>query len=245
MPRRSKLLFPEVAQWTTVHVAAHPKDFTKALAIRFGVMRAAAASMVRELEESDFLQRSGSSTRPRFSAGPSRWVSQDYGLPDVDESLLWERDFSPFVDLPGNVRNILHHGFTEMVNKASDHSGGKRVHVKFECGLADMCVLSVMDDGIGIFRKIADTLDLPDPRLSLLELSKGKFTSDSSRHSGEGVFFTRGKQGRPAGRYGHHDVHQPVDAADLPRSIRAIHAGRAGRLLVQQDKHPREACRLR
>lgn len=190
MPRRTKLPFPEVAQWTTVHVAAHPKDFTSALATRFGVTRAAAAAMVRELEESDFLRRSGSSTRPRFSPGASRWVSRDYGLPGVDESLLWERDFSPFVDVPANVRNILHHGFTEMVNNANDHSGGKRVHVEFESGMANVCVLSVMDDGIGIFKKIADTLGLSDPRFSLLELSKGKFTSDKSQHTGEGVFFT-------------------------------------------------------
>ena len=190
MPRRSKLPFPEVAQWTTGHVAAHPKDFTKALAFRFGVTRAAAASIVRQLEASGFLLRFGGSTRPRFSAGATRWVSHEYALPDVDESLLWERDFSPFVELPDNVRNILHHGFTEMVNNASEHSGGERVHVELECGLAGMCVLRVMDDGIGIFRKITDTLKLPDPRLSLLELSKGKFTSDSSRHSGEGVFFT-------------------------------------------------------
>ncbi|MBQ1764469.1 MAG: STAS-like domain-containing protein, partial [Aquincola sp.] len=42
----------------------------------------------------------------------------------------------------------------------------------------------------GIFRKIARALDLPDERQALLELSKGKFTTDPTRHSGEGVFFT-------------------------------------------------------
>ncbi len=48
----------------------------------------------------------------------------------------------------------------------------------------------VTDDGVGIFQKIADELNLVDPRQSLLELSKGKFTSDPARHTGEGIFFT-------------------------------------------------------
>lgn len=190
MPRRSKLPFPEVAQWTTVNVGAHPIDFTQAMAARFGVTRAAAAVAVKQLEGNGFLQRSGGSTRPRFAPGPSRWISKSYLLPGIDESLLWERDFSPFVEIAANVKNILHHGFTEMVNNANDHSGGTTLHVEFELGLADICTLSVMDDGVGIFRKIADTLGLADPRLSLLELSKGKFTSDQTQHSGEGVFFT-------------------------------------------------------
>jgi hypothetical protein len=190
MPRRSKLPFAEVAQWATVNVGARPTDLTQAMAARFGVTRAAAAGVVKELEGSGFLLRSGGSTRPRFAPGPSRWISRSYCLPGIDESLLWERDFSPHIELAANVKNILHHGFTEMVNNANDHSGGTMLHVEFELGLANMCTLSVMDDGIGIFRKIADTLGLPDLRLSLLELSKGKFTSDKSQHSGEGVFFT-------------------------------------------------------
>jgi STAS-like domain of unknown function (DUF4325) len=50
--------------------------------------------------------------------------------------------------------------------------------------------LTVMDDGIGIFHKIATALHLEDERHAIRELSKGKFTTDSTRHSGEGIFFT-------------------------------------------------------
>ena len=32
--------------------------------------------------------------------------------------------------------------------------------------------------------------DLPDPRLDILELAKGKLTTDPERHTGEGIFFT-------------------------------------------------------
>ncbi|MGH7272453.1 MAG: STAS-like domain-containing protein, partial [Polyangiaceae bacterium] len=43
---------------------------------------------------------------------------------------------------------------------------------------------------VGIFKKIQAALGLLDPRHSVLELAKGKFTTDPARHSGEGIFFT-------------------------------------------------------
>jgi hypothetical protein len=48
----------------------------------------------------------------------------------------------------------------------------------------------VIDDGIGIFRKIQRDFELNDPRHAILELAKGKLTTDPANHSGEGIFFT-------------------------------------------------------
>ncbi len=47
-----------------------------------------------------------------------------------------------------------------------------------------------LDDGVGIFRKIKAALDLEDEAHAILELSKGKLTTDRDRHSGQGIFFT-------------------------------------------------------
>jgi hypothetical protein len=47
----------------------------------------------------------------------------------------------------------------------------------------------VADVGVGIFKKIQTTLGLHDARHALLELAKGKLTTDQERHTGEGVFF--------------------------------------------------------
>lgn len=189
MPRISKLPNHVVAQWATQHVAEHTKDFTHALAENFGVTRSAAATAVKILERDGYVIRSGGKTRPTFSPGPSTWIERSYTLPGLDESALWESDFSPWIHASDNVKNILHYGFTEMVNNANDHSGGKRVQVGFQ-GSATVYCLTVFDDGIGVFEKIATALNLPDMRLALLELSKGKFTSDKTQHSGEGIFFT-------------------------------------------------------
>jgi hypothetical protein len=48
----------------------------------------------------------------------------------------------------------------------------------------------IQDNGIGIFRKIQQAFNLHYENEAILELSKGKLTTDSERHSGEGIFFT-------------------------------------------------------
>ena len=43
---------------------------------------------------------------------------------------------------------------------------------------------------MGIFERVRTALELPTVRLALLDLSKGKLTTDPARHTGGGVFFT-------------------------------------------------------
>jgi STAS-like domain of unknown function (DUF4325)/Histidine kinase-like ATPase domain len=81
------------------------------------------------------------------------------------------------------------HGFTEMFNNAVDHSEGTRIHVRVRRTAATL-EMTISDDGVGIFRKIQDRMHLLDERHAILELSKGKLTTDPTRHTGEGIFFT-------------------------------------------------------
>jgi anti-sigma regulatory factor (Ser/Thr protein kinase) len=85
------------------------------------------------------------------------------------------------------VVNLANIAFTEMLNNALDHSQAQALtlaaHV--EGGRLQMLVA---DDGVGIFRQIAQALHLFDDRLALLELAKGKFTTAPQGHSGMGVF---------------------------------------------------------
>ena len=48
----------------------------------------------------------------------------------------------------------------------------------------------VTDKGIGIFRHIQEECKLEDIHHAILELAKGKLTTDPEKHSGEGIFFT-------------------------------------------------------
>jgi len=50
--------------------------------------------------------------------------------------------------------------------------------------------LLVSDDGRGVFDKIHEAFALDDPALAMLELAKGKLTSQPQRHTGRGLFFS-------------------------------------------------------
>jgi len=112
-----------------------------------------------------------------------------YNLVGLEEDVVWSNDFKPYFSLGSNVQNIVNHGFTEMLNNAIDHSSGTEVFIWADQDKTNFSLI-VSDNGVGIFKKITAALDLPDMRLALFELSKGKLTTDPSRHSGEGVFFT-------------------------------------------------------
>ncbi|MGS0743709.1 STAS-like domain-containing protein, partial [Glaciimonas sp. GG7] len=78
---------------------------------------------------------------------------------------------------------------SEMVNNAIDHSEAESVLVKMtRNALFSEC--TVCDLGTGIFLKIQQALNLYDTREAILELAKGKFTTDPANHSGEGIFFS-------------------------------------------------------
>jgi anti-sigma regulatory factor (Ser/Thr protein kinase) len=108
----------------------------------------------------------------------------------IDEARVWVMQVEPQLrDLPRNVLGIGMHGFTEMLNNAREHSGGTGV----EIGLArdeERIRLWVADDGLGVFEKVREAAGLADVRESILELAKGKLTTDPAHHSGEGIFFT-------------------------------------------------------
>lgn len=170
-------------------VDAHPRDLAATAASQLGLSRTAVSTRIKALLSGEYLLRRGSATRPSYALGPNRWGRFRYDLTGLTEDRVWFADIAPMLGrLPANVREIAHYGLTEMVNNAIDHSEGRTVEVMADLH-RDRLTLIVRDDGIGIFRKITRALDLPDERLALLELAKGKLTTDPRRHSGEGIFF--------------------------------------------------------
>lgn len=113
-----------------------------------------------------------------------------YPLQGLKEDIVWKRDAEPFFsDLPSVALANLSFAFTEILNNAIDHSNGTEVKILLrKNGYTATAFIS--DNGIGIFRKIADALGLEEKRFAILELAKGKFTTDPDSHTGEGIFFS-------------------------------------------------------
>jgi anti-sigma regulatory factor (Ser/Thr protein kinase) len=181
--------YKELVRTVTRDVIEHPRDLTRHYAERFGISRVSANKYIQRLETEGWIARSGPSTHPVFSPGYKRRISKLYSLSGLEEHVAWEKDFRPFFNLTPNVQNIATHGFTEMMNNAIDHSVGESVFAWMDQDERNLHII-ISDDGIGIFAKITNALNLPDMRQALFELSKGKLTTDPSKHTGEGVFFT-------------------------------------------------------
>jgi hypothetical protein len=161
------------------------------IAGRFGITRQAAHAHLARLVSEGFLEARGK-TRNRTYALPIRSLAE-FALPiraEWPEDRVWRERIAPVLaGLPESVHNIWHYAFTEMYNNAIDHSGGSKIFVGvMRQGRRTHMV--VHDDGEGIFRKIRRELALPDERTSILELAKGKLTTDPKHHSGQGIFFT-------------------------------------------------------
>jgi len=107
----------------------------------------------------------------------------------VEEDIVWRKKISPLLLLPDNAMDIWHYGFTELLNNAIEHSGGQQVNISL-FKTTNTTSLEIYDDGEGIFKKLQRELGLHDERHAVLELAKGKLTTDPDNHTGEGIFFS-------------------------------------------------------
>ncbi len=134
---------------------------------------------------------SGTTRSRRYALAPLLHWQKRYELADkLSEDVVWRGDVAPSLGkLPENVLGIWQYGFTEMLNNVIDHSAASYVMIS-ATKTAASTTIQLYDDGIGIFKKIQAALNLDDERHGVLELAKGKFTTDPANHSGEGIFFT-------------------------------------------------------
>ncbi len=181
----------DVCRFIVEHVEKHPGDIAKVAGSHFEISRQAVSKHLQKLVAEGSLQHKGNTRNRTYKLAPlADWVTSYALNSDLQEDIVWTKDIRPALgNLPENVMNIWHHGFTEMFNNAIDHSAGKQVIVRIRKTAASTEML-LGDDGVGIFRKIQREKGLLDERHALLELSKGKLTTDPKRHSGEGIFFS-------------------------------------------------------
>ncbi len=175
--------------WITQAALEHGPLLPEHLMQRLAVSRRAANKMLQELVAAQWLASQGTGRKTDYRPGALRQVVQRYPLQRLQEDLPWRSDFAPFFELPPEVGRMVQHAFTELLNNAVDHSAGSTVTVSLRQTPLQAQLL-VSDDGCGLFERIAQGFGIADPRLALLELSKGKLTSAPDAHCGHGLYFT-------------------------------------------------------
>jgi hypothetical protein len=156
----------------------------------FGISKQAASRHLQALEADGLVSSSGSGNTKNTWLIPMLQKSWDSPLKGLREDNVWRENLAPLLeDLPENVRDMWHYGVTEMVNNAIDHSEGATLKLRLTRTALDVEV-RITDDGEGIFHRLQRLLGFYDPREAILELAKGKLTTDPDNHTGEGIFFT-------------------------------------------------------
>lgn len=179
-----------------------PAERVRALVDRFGevanrdVARALAVSpatshrLLRALAASGMLEPHGRGPAARYRL---RRVRRRFRLAGLAEDRAWQlvaEDVARVRPLGADEARSLQYAATEVINNAIEHSRGRSVEVTVAFETAGAAVTTVRDDGVGVFRRICDDFGFRSPHDAIVQLEKGKLTSDPSRHSGEGLFFS-------------------------------------------------------
>lgn len=181
----------DVRRFILEHVEKHPRDVAKVAATHFRITRQAVNKHLQRLVAEKALAEAGHTRNRSYKLCPlSEWRGRYKIGPELAEDVVWRNDVAPALgQMPDNALGIWHYGFTEIFNNALDHSDGSKIHIHIRKNPVKM-EMTIYDDGVGIFKKIQNAMNLLDERHAILELSKGKLTTDPRNHTGEGIFFT-------------------------------------------------------
>ena len=159
------------------------------IASTFDISPNTAHSYINELLELDIIEKTGRGKYHLVTKTFEYTLCRSKGE-IADESKTYSALLEPVVkSLPDNIVRIWDYAFSEMVNNVIDHSEAEHLHIQISQNHLNTTVL-IKDDGIGIFNKIKNHFGLADLDDAICELFKGKLTTDSQLHSGEGIFFT-------------------------------------------------------
>jgi anti-sigma regulatory factor (Ser/Thr protein kinase) len=188
MPKRQEKN-EEIRQSILENVEDHPSDITSFVSDNFDISRQASHRHVQKLVQNGLLVAEGTTRNRKYEVRPLVDFNIKLPLLGLQEDKVWREHILPRLEnLSSNVLQICQYGFTEIVNNAIDHSEGTELGILLRRTYKAIN-LSIFDNGVGIFAKLQRELNLDDQLHAILELSKGKLTTDPAHHTGEGIFF--------------------------------------------------------
>lgn len=162
---------------------------SKAVSDAFSVNQNTVHTYINELVEEGIIERV---KRGRYELITNEYVydlKRSQGHLDTDTYAYDHCMFSHVEHLSANVEAIWSYSFSEMINNVMDHSLAENVKIIVEQDYLKTSVI-IADDGVGIFKKIKEHFGYRTLDEAICELFKGKLTTDSKNHSGEGIFFS-------------------------------------------------------
>ena len=166
------------------HAEAQGAGLAAFTANALGVTRASVNLYLRDLVAEGLLEASGATRGRRYKLKTLERVMAgiDLGGQPQEDRLWRDRFAAPFAGLPENIRRICESGFGEIMGNAIAHSEGRNALVLVKRNYAKM-VLRIVDDGTGLFDKLARDCGLGGRHHAVLELAKGGLTTNGTRHA--------------------------------------------------------------
>lgn len=180
-----------IRQFILDEVDKSSQDIVRLTGAKFGITRQAVNRHIHKLINDGLIIAEGSTRQRQYKLKPIAKKEITLSISKrLQEDVIWREEINPLLgEVPKNILDICNYGFTEMINNVIDHSDGSSVLIEIELTKVNI-IIAICDNGVGIFKKIKTELGLDDLRHAILELSKGKLTTDPQHHTGEGIFFS-------------------------------------------------------
>ena len=170
-------------------IAHGTESLSKYVADELGISTNTVHTYISELIEEKIIEKSKRGMYELVTSSQEHILKRDRGELEHD-TYPFDAFLEPMIsDLSSNAQHIWNYALSEMVNNVIDHSEAEELYIRIERNYLHTSVLLV-DNGVGIFKKIREHFALPNLDEAICELLKGKLTTDTENHSGEGIFFT-------------------------------------------------------
>ncbi len=178
-----------IVQYLLEKIEEGHDSLTKCVSEAFQINQTTVHSYVKELLEQNIIRRVRRGSYELVSQSAGYKLRRSRGDLNTDtyafDLCLKER----IAGYGANVQDIWAYAFSEMVNNVMDHSQAEELEIVVKQNYLKTSVI-IADNGIGIFRKIKEHFGFSSLDEAICELFKGKLTTDSENHSGEGIFFS-------------------------------------------------------
>ena len=169
-------------------IASHDDSFIKKTVDAYGISDKTVYRYLNEMVDEGILIKNKKQYSLSYDETEFCFKRTEAG--ELGEDVIYARSILKYVEtLKPNVRSIWDYGFTEIMNNAIDHSCADNIKIIIRNNHLRTSI-TIIDDGVGIFENIKSCYKLPSINDAVNELFKGKGTTDTKRHSGEGIFFT-------------------------------------------------------
>lgn len=176
----------EILEFIIRSISLHKNPYQVVLE-KYPISRQTLSKYIKNLIEKNIITKVG---KNNFKLKLFILGKKIYNNKGLAEHIIYEDFVKPYEqNKKENVKYILNYAFTEMLNNAIEHSEGDEIRVYYAEDYYN-AIMAIEDNGIGIFKKIKRDHNLKNENEAIFELKKGKLTSDSTNHSGEGIFFT-------------------------------------------------------